>query len=353
MGAHPTKPPERVTVRPTIRDVAREAAVSISTVSRVLNDTCPVSPAKKKRVEDAVARLGYTPDPTARSLLKKVTGGVGVLVPSVSEEFFSEFLSGVDRFAQEHGYYLLISSSHRNRSEFDRALSSIYGRVDGLLVMAPDDGAYDAPFSPLQTMPVVYVNASDREGHDVVRVDNFCGFSAVTRHLIETGHRDIAMIMGPPGSFDAGERLRGFKAALEEAGITVRPEWLVPGDFTRESGYAAAEHILSLDHRPTAIAAANDLSALGALSALLDGGVALPESMALTGFDDVPSARFATPPLTTVRVPIRQLGIKAIAKLIGRIQNERDEEPALEVVPVETVVRASTALAGVKTNGRD
>ncbi|HUF08716.1 MAG TPA: LacI family DNA-binding transcriptional regulator, partial [Rhodothermales bacterium] len=117
-------------MRPTIRDVAREAGVSISTVSRVLNDTCPVRDDKRRRVEETVARMGYTPDPTARSLLKRETGGVGVLLPSVSEEFFSEFLTGIDRFAQQNGYYLLISASHRNKAEFERALLSMYGRVD-------------------------------------------------------------------------------------------------------------------------------------------------------------------------------------------------------------------------------
>lgn len=340
-------------MRPTIRDVAREAGVSISTVSRVLNDTCPVSEDKRRRVEETVARLGYTPDPTARSLLTRQTGGVGILLPSVAEEFFSEFLTGVDRYSREQGYYLLISSSHRSRSEFDRALLSMYGRVDGILVMAPDLGGYDASYPPLQRMPVVYVNTEEQAGNDVIRFDNYAGFVSITKHLVDAGHRRIAMIMGPPGSFDARERLRGFKAGLAEAGIGSSEDLLIPGDFTRESGYEAVDRILEVEPRPTAIAAANDLSALGALSALHDRGLQVPDEMALTGFDDVPSARFATPPLTTVHVPIRDLGIRAISRLLERIKNGRDLPVGVEELSVELVVRTSSRRSTDQTNGDD
>ena len=340
-------------MRPTIRDVAREAGVSISTVSRVLNDTCPVSGDKRRRVEETVARMGYTPDPTARSLLKRETGGVGVLLPSVSDEFFSEFLTGIDRYAQQNGYYLLISASHRNRAEFDRALLSMYGRVDGLLVMAPNEGGYDSSYPPLQQMEVVYVNTGDHPGRDVVRIDNFAGFFAVTHHLIAGGHRNIAMILGPDGSFDASERQRGFETAMTGAGLTVRDDLLVTGDFTLEGGYAAVDHIMRVRPVPTAIAAANDLSALGALSALHDRGLQVPESIALTGFDDVPSARFANPPLTTVHVPIRDLGVRAISRLIQRVKSDGRQKETIENLPVELVVRASSSQPALKTNGRD
>lgn len=329
-------------MRATIRDVARNAGVSISTVSRVLNNTCPVDEDKRRRVHAAAESLRYTPDPAARSLLKRETGGIGVLVPSVSEEFFSEFLTGIDRHAQENHYYLLISSSHRSKEEFERALASLYGRVDGLLVMAPDKEGFDPNHPVLRSTPVVYVNTRLGKGYDAIGIDNYGGFYKMTYHLAEKGHRRFAIINGLPGTFDAQERRRGFRAALTDFGLNPDEALEVSGDFTRRSGYQAVEPILSAAERPTVIMAANDLSALGALSALHENGISVPDDIALSGFDDVPAAHYSTPPLSTVRVPIRELGIAAIGQIIKRVQNGTTKETFNEQLPVELVLRAST-----------
>ncbi|HLE57281.1 MAG TPA: LacI family DNA-binding transcriptional regulator, partial [Rhodothermia bacterium] len=203
-------------MRATIRDVAREAGVSISTVSRALNDTCFVEEGKRRRVKEAAERLGYTADPAARSLLKKETGGVGVIVPSVSGEYFSEFLTGIDLFTQESGFYLLISSSHRNTAEFEAALNTMYRRVDGLIIMAPDQAGFNANHRVLRSMPVVYVNSPiESPTSDCIGLNNFDGFYNITSHLIDLGHRRIAMITGPATAVDARERLKGYRQALK------------------------------------------------------------------------------------------------------------------------------------------
>ena len=329
-------------MRATIRDVARKAGVSISTVSRVLNNTCPVNEDKRVCVEDAALQLGYTPDPAARSLLKRETGGVGVLVPSVSEEFFSEFLTGIDRLTQENGYYLLISSSHRSREEFEKAVASMYRRVDGLLVMALDQGGYDPDHPALNDVPVVYVNTKVRKGTESIIIENEDGFRRITEHVLKKGHSKLAMIKGPEKTNDAIERLRGYRKALKQFGIPKENSREVEGFFTRESGYKAAQEILASGLNPTAILAANDLSALGALSALHEAGLRIPEQIVLTGFDDVSSTRYSTPQLTTVRVPIRMLGERAATRLFGLIGNGNGKEGTIERMPVELVLRAST-----------
>ena len=330
-------------MRVTIRDVAREAGVSISTVSRVLNDTCFVEEGKRRRVKDAAERLSYSAHPAARSLLKQETGGVGVIVPSVSGEYFSEFLTGIDHFTQESGFYLLISSSHRSTAEFETALNTMYRRVDGLIIMAPDQGGFDASHRVLRSMPVVYVNSPfDSSLSDSIGFNNFEGFYNITSHLVDMGHRRIAMITGPATAIDAQERLRGYRQALRDGGIEPESSLEVVGNFTRQSGYQAVSTILGSRKRPTAIAAANDLSAMGAISALHEAGVRIPDQMAITGFDDDPSARYSTPPLSTVRVRPREMGRLAIQYLVGRIRKVADAEGRKIELPFEIVLRASS-----------
>jgi len=330
-------------MRITIRDVAREAGVSISTVSRVLNDTCFVEEGKRQRVKETAEKLGYTADPAARSLLKKETGGVGVIVPSVSGEYFSEFLTGIDLFTQESGFYLLISSSHRNTAEFEAALNTMYRRIDGLIVMAPDQVGFNVNHRVLRSMPVVYVNSPiESPMSDSIRLNHFDGFYNITSHLIDMGHRRIAMITGPATAVDAQERLRGYRQALRDAGIDPEYTLEVGGNFTRESGYHAVSTILSSRKRPTAIAAANDLSAMGAMSALHEAGVRIPDEMAITGFDDDPSARYTTPPLSTVRVHTRDMGRMAIQYLVSRIRKVADADGRKVELPLELVLRSSS-----------
>ncbi|NQV71952.1 LacI family DNA-binding transcriptional regulator [bacterium] len=326
----------------TIKDVAQRAGVSMSTVSRVLNNICPVDSEKRTRVEEAVEELGYTPNPAARSLLSNQTGGVGIILPFVSGEFFSEFLNGVDEVAQSEGIFILISTSHHSASELKAALSGMYKRVDGLLIMAPNMVAEEVIRLTPNEVPFVFVNTQmNTEKIDGITFDNYGGMYAMVMHLVSKGHRRIAFLTGPKGAHDASERLRGYVTAMKDTGVTIHPELIIPGQYTQKSGYDSVSKILALAERPTAIMASNDDAAVGVMSALRDAGVSAPSEMAVTGFDDVPSAQYSTPPLTSVHVPIRQFGMAAMRLLISRL---RGEPHVLQnrVLPVELRIRESS-----------
>ena len=300
----------------TVHDVARLANVSISTVSRVLNGSARVNDDKKIRVEEAVKALGYIPNPAAQSLVGHKTGTIGALLPHITGEFFAELLSGLDAGAQMQENLLLVSASHRHASQFSDALLSLQRRVDGLVIMAPELNAEDVLAMINPELPVVFINtrSSDSDAH-TFNFDNYGGMLAMTRHIIEAGHDHIAFVRGSDGAHDGQDRLRGFRDALSD---NIRPVE-VDGDFSAEGGYEAASTILRIAPKTTAILAANDLSAMGVLRALLKHGVNLPGDMSVTGFDDIPSARFAMPSLSTVHVPIRQLTIQAVRHLAGLI----------------------------------
>lgn len=327
----------------TIRDVARHAGVSISTVSRVLNNTCAVAEDKRLRVEKAADELGYVPNPNARSLLMKFTGGIGMLLPHVSGEFFSEFLTGADDVAKDNDLFLLISASHGRASEWRASVQSVYRRVDGLIVMAPQVTPRRLNLS--QDIPTVFVNtpvsASDRSGVDVIGFDNAGGTRQAVEYLMGLGHRRFCYVEGPTGAFDAVERTAGFKRALEDAGI--QDYHLIPGGYNHEDGARAARTILGMTPRPTAVLAANDYCALGLLTELKNSGTEVPGEISVVGFDDVPSAAYASPGLTTVSVPIRDIGAKAIERLIHRIRRTDDPTRLSVELPVEMVVRETTA----------
>ena len=326
----------------TIHDVARRAGVSISTVSRVLNDSCNVSEEKDRLVRAAAQALGYFPNPAALSLLNKRTGGIGVLLPFVSGEFFSELLNGLDEAAQELGLFLVISTSHRSSDEFHKAIQVLDKRVDALVVMAPELSARDADSILRVDTPVLFINTYLEDSDaDVFNFDNRAGVHTLTRHLLDQGHRRIALIKGPPGARDAQERAAGYRDALAEAGLSGH-EIEVAGGYTREAGFEAAEALIEQAPRPPAIVAANDYCALGAISALHKRGISVPGEIAVAGFDGLASGQFGVPPLTTIRVPIGEIGYQAVTRLASRLRGD-DTALMQQVAPVELVVRESTA----------
>lgn len=329
----------------TIKDVAREAGVSVATVSRVYNDSALVKEETRRHVQAVATRLGYSPNGAARSLITSKTNTIGVLLPDLYGEFFSEVIRGIDQTAQRYGYHLLVASSHDEMSEIEAAVRSMRGRVDGLIVMSPDLGASAAVRRLADRFPVVLLNCAvdDDAGAalDAITIANYDGAYAMVRHLVALGHRRVAVITGGESNFDALERLRGYRAALEDAGITPTPAWEVPGDFDEGSGHRAARALLGAEPRPTAIFATNDAMAIGALSALREAGVRVPEEMAVAGFDDIPMAKYMNPPLSTVHVEISELGERATARLLEVLRGPGTRAPRREIVPTRLVVRAS------------
>ncbi len=325
----------------SIREVAAAARVSVATVSRVLNAKGPIHPETRRKVLEVVADLGYVPHGGARSLSTRRTASIGVILPDVYGEFFSELIRGIDQRAKQAGYHVLVSGSHSEPSEVDALLRALHGRVDGLIVMGSMGGAGAIRIPP--GLPAVFLGDPPAQGaHPSFGIDNSGGARAVAEHLSALGARRIAFISGPSGNSDAEARREGFRSALAERGVDLLPERVVEGDFREESGHAAALALCTLVPRPDAIFAANDAMAIGCLSALREIGVAVPEEIALAGFDDVPIARYLSPGLTSVRVAIAALGERAMTRLLSEIEG-RGEEPRQETIPAALVVRASTA----------
>ena len=326
----------------TIRDVARAAGVSVATVSRAHNRSRLVTEATGRRVRAVAERLGYSPHAAARSLSTRHTSTIGVLLPDLYGEFYSELIRGIDQTAQHHGFHLLLASSHNEKDAITAALQSMRGRVDGLVVMSPAPGAHLAVRDLPASFPVVLLNsAATGAAFDAITIANARGAADMVEHLVGLGHRRLAMILGPDGNADAAERLRGFRAAVQAAGLKSDDVWEVPGDFTDSSGFEAGVELLRHARRPRAVFAANDAMAIGALSAFREAGVAVPGDVAVAGFDDIPMARYTHPPLSTVRVDIVALGERAATRLLEAVGNTRRHRKRRERLPVALVIRES------------
>lgn len=331
---------------PTIKDVAREAGVSVATVSRVFNDSELVSDDTRRTVREVAARLNYWPHGAARSLITSRANALGVLLPDMHGEFFSEIIRGIDLAARREGLHLLVSSSHADADELVAAMRSMRGRIDGLVVMAPD---VQRPMGAAVCgghFPMVVLNPGfDAAECDTIAVANEEGAKTVVRHLLGLGHRRIATVTGPPRNIDARQRLDGYRAALHEAGAECAPELEAAGDFSETSGYEAVARLLQLRPRPTAVCVANDYMAVGVLGALSDAGIRVPEEVAVSGFDDITLARYLNPSLTTIHVDMLQLGERAVGRLLD-LQREPDGVRRHEFLPTTLVVRSSCGAGG-------
>lgn len=331
----------------TIKEVGRQARVSVATVSRVFNDKGPVREETRQRVLRVARRLRYAPHGAARSLITRRTSTIGVLMPDIYGEFFSEVIRGVDSAARRSGYHLLVSSSHSEKEEIEAALRAMRGRVDGLIAMCPDIRPQDLKRNLSDTLPIVLLNCPQNgRALDSIRVDNYGGAFAMVRHLAGLGHRRIAHVTGEPRNYDARERLRGYRDAMKRFTGGVDTSLIVAGDFTDAAGYRAAKHLLGVSPAPTAVFAANDSTAIGCLAAFAEAGRRVPEDVAIGGFDDIPTASFTIPPLTSVRVSIAELGALAIERLLHGVAMENRQPKRQETLPATLVVRKSCGARG-------
>lgn len=324
----------------TIREVARHAGVSVATVSRALNGSEQVKARTRERVLRAARQLRYVPNGSARSLTTSETRTLGVLLPDLYGEFFSELLRGIDQTARQSHYHTLVSSSHNGLGELETALRAMSGRVDGLIVMTPAIEADLLEANLPGSLPVVLVNCPvEGSAFSTVATDNYGGALAMVEHLRAQGHERVALIRGPEGNHDASERLRGYRDAMGDDAFIEEP-----GDFTERSGYEATQRLLARDLRPTAIFASNDSMAIGALRALREAGLRVPEDVSVAGFDDIPVARYVSPPLSSVHVAINEMGRRVIELLIARIA-EPSRAPEAAVLPTRLVLRESSGAA--------
>jgi LacI family transcriptional regulator len=325
----------------TIRDVARVAGVSVDSVSRVLFKHARVRAETRSRVSAVALDLDYTPNEVARSLITNRTHALGVLLPDLYGEFFSEVLRGIDLRARRDGFHLLVSSSHANGEDLVGALRAMRGRIEGLIVMAPDVDTASLVKAAGVGFPLVLLDPGVRAvGCDSISIDNTSGAARAVEHLIGLGHRRIATITGPANNADARQRLAGYRRALAAGGIEPDSAFEPAGDFTEPSGYAAVARLLELRPRPTAIFVANDYMAIGAMSALTQAGLRIPEDVAIVGFDDIAMARYLNPPLTSVNVDLLDLGARAVQRLVDH-KNGAATRRKNEVTPATLVIRKS------------
>lgn len=326
----------------TIRDVAAAAQVSVATVSRALNGQANVTDEVRQRVLLAAKQLHYTPHAAARSLSSRRTHAIGVVLPDLYGEFFSELVRGIDQVARERGLHLLVSSYHGHREEQGDAMRAMRGRVDGLLLMSPYAATHGAAAEGIAPgLPTVLINSQDAgQGSLALGVDNYEGARAMLAHLASCGYRRIAFIAGPEDNFDAYQRLRGYRDGLAQL-LPEAEEWVLPGAFDEASGHRAGLELLASPNRPDAVFAANDMMALGCLFAFTQAGLRVPDDIAIAGFDDIPLARFVHPGLTTMRVDIFELGASAARMLLARLDGA--EPPHLPPLLPQLVVRQSTA----------
>ncbi len=338
----------------TIKDVAREAQVSVASVSRALNGSASVTEGTRNHILRIAARLRYVPHSAARSLITRRTQTIGALLPDLFGEFFSELIRGIDLAARARGLHLLVSSSHGDAQEAATALRAMRGRVDGLLIMSPHVDEMFLRDNLPDLLPAVLMNTATTDNRfQTLNIDNFGGAYAMTEHLIERhGYRHIAFIGGPEDNFDATERLRGFQEALAGNQTPVRTH-LLPGDFTEESGYRAGQQLLKMSPRPQVVFASNDMMAVGCLFALTEAGIEVPTDIALVGFDDIPIAPFVNPPLTTVRVRIANLGGSALECLAKRLESPESQLEPAQTLACEIVVRSSCGRITVSGAGKN
>jgi LacI family transcriptional regulator len=327
----------------TIREVALKAGVSPTTVSHVVNNTRFVSQDVRGRVENAMRELNYRPNALARSLRRGETHTLGLILPDSANPFFAEIGRAIESAAFERGYSVILCNTE-NDIEKERLYTEVLEnkQVDGLIFVASGENHQAISQIANNGLPLVMVDRDMGSLElDTVTTDNYNGGLLATQHLLSLGHRRIACITGPSNITPSAERVTGYRAALELAGIPVQESLLVRGDFHPPSGYAGARQLLQCDPRPTAIFACNDMMAIGAIRAASQLGLRIPQDVSIIGFDEIELASFTTPPLTSVSQPKQEIGGLAVSLVLERMQ-----DPSLpsrrSVLPTRLVIREST-----------
>jgi LacI family transcriptional regulator len=326
--------------RVTISDVARTAGVSVATVSKVVNGRYGVAEATSERVQEVIAQLGYETSLVARSLRSRRTNVIGILVDEF-EPFSTEILKGASEAISGSGYELLAYSAGRPSGSEPgwerRSLSRLAGTlIDGAILVTPtvvDSG---------NNVPVVAIDPhTGPAGMPTVDSDNLTGARLATDHLLDLGHRRIAFLGGRPDLESARLREEGFRQAMTARGVPVDPELVRVGGYRRQTALEPARELLSLPERPTAVFAANDLSAIATLDAAASLGIGVPHELSLVGFDNIPESALTEPPLTTVTQPMQQMGAAAVDLLLHLLDGTGDRQTHVQL-PTELVRRGTT-----------
>jgi len=329
----------------TMKQVAERAGVSISTVSHVINNTRAVSDDVRKRVLDIIDEMRYVPSAVARSLKNDKTNTIGVLVPNSSNPYFAELIRWIEDAAFELGYHIILCNAHGGAQKQTAYLRLLMEkRIDGLVLVASGaDEEHELLLHSHEYVPIIQLDrALPGLDADLVLAGQEEGAYRATRHLIELGHRAIACVSGPADLPRSRERVGGFLRAMDEAGIVVPDDDIIRGEFNSAGGLAAFASLLARPRRPTAVFVTSDLMAIGGLCAASSAGVRVPAELSVVGYDDICAACYASPPLTTIAPPKREMARLAVGRLIERIRGGGE---ALRSIALDSalVVRASTA----------
>ncbi|WGL99541.1 HTH-type transcriptional repressor PurR [Arsenophonus sp. aPb] len=328
----------------TIKDVAKLAGVSTTTVSHVINNTRFVAKETKTIVWAAIKTLNYSPSAVARSLKVNHTKSIGLLATSNEAPYFAEVIESVENNCYSQGYTLILCNSHNNLNKQQAYLQMLaQKRVDGLLVMCSEyPKQLLRMLEEYRNIPMVVMDWGQAHGDftDVIIDNAVYGGYLAGRYLIERGHRDLGIISGPLKRNTGSGRRQGFLNAMKEANIQPLDKWIVEGDFEPTSGYDAMKQILNHQQRPTAIFCGGDIMAMGAICAANELGIRVPQDISIIGYDNVRNARFFTPALTTIHQPKERLGQMAFTMLLDRIINKRKNAQTIEIHP-ELIERRS------------
>jgi LacI family transcriptional regulator len=334
----------------TMNDVARVADVSIATVSHVINGTRFVSPERVDRVHAAMRKLDYTPDATARSLRMGRTHTIGLVIPDNTNPFFAELARAIEEAGFHAGYTTILGNSGERPDRERQYVSTLLSkRVDGLII-APwrKPGAATARVLRKAPIPIVVLDRADvLRTADAVLYDDVGGGRQAAEHLLALGHERFAAIAGPPDPGHTPGRLDGFLGALADAGVAIADDAIVSSDYHFEGGRSATAELLSRGGAFTALFAANDLMAAGAIRELTGRGRSVPHDVSVVGFDDAPLAEMTSPALTTVRQPVQEMGDTAMSLLLARVTGTA-KGGGRHVLPTSLVVRESTAPPGAR-----
>lgn len=328
----------------TIFDVAKQAGVSIGTVSRVLNNRDRVSQATRERVLKAIRELDYHPNSFAQGLASQQTDTVGLVIPQVNDPFFYEIVRGVEDTVTAAGYSLLIVSQPRQTSESHYGRLFRRGHVDAMILASIDVYHDEIREIIAGGVPVTLIQQNPSKDVPAVVADNYGGMCELAEHLLTHGYRRFAYITGTNHTPDNKERLRAIHNTLAAHGLSLASEAVVEGNYLRGSGYSAMLRLLDLPERPEAVIAGNDQMAADAILAAQERGLSVPDDIAVVGFDDVPLATYVSPPLTTVHQPIYEIGVHAARLALDLLRAHTEGKkliPPRIVLPTTLVIRRS------------
>jgi len=313
----------------TIKDIARKVGVSPSVVSRALNNKYGVKAQTRETIIKAANDLGYHPNVMARALVTRRTNTIGVLMADISEPYYAEIIKGMSLVADRENYTLIFSNTYEALEGKERLEKMVNAqRVDGLIIVGSSIKDKKFPYYLLEReIPFVLLERRMTDPRvNCLWVDNVTGAYTATKYLLDLGHKRIAHLSGNPDYQVSLDRLAGYKKALREAGISFEEELVKTGRFVWEDGYLATKDVLAQSPGCTGIFAGNDSMAYGAMQALMEMGMGIPEDMAIIGFDDLEFSLLTTPPLTTVRQPRREMGERAMATLISLLKEKNSRE---------------------------